>query len=312
MHSESDDQHTLADASSKITNIDIIQELARGGFCDVQVALDRNTGDNIVLKRFEDSMRGDSSFEREVEVFEILQMESIPENNFIIAMQWFDTEEKIIALEFCDGGDLYDLASQECLLECDVIFYAAEIASAIGFLHVNNIFHGDIKPENVGITAQGHVRLFDFGLSYVLSPIEDVDPDSGRLIVNTSAGTLYYAAPEILKYRRCGLEADWWSFGVLLHELLFASIPWEGETKEDTARKISVEPLLWTSDQLNCASLDAIFMLQGLLASKDAKLRLGYEDDFAEIKTQPFFSSIDWDKLQQQRLKPPFEVNVVY
>lgn len=299
-------------AELEISHVTLIKGIARGSYSKLHLAYDRETGENIVLKKFRSGPLGSILFSREMEALKLLQQaKQDQKSSFVVGMQWIDVKQNMVALEVCDGGDLFDLISQEPLSQSDAAFYAAEVAVAIGFLHDNNIFHGDVKPENVGITAQGHVRLLDFGLSYILSPEEDVDEFTGRFAIKTNAGTMSYAAPEILKYGQCGLEADWWSFGILLHELLFALIPWEGETKEETAHMITTEPLLWTSEQLQKTSLDAVILLQGLISSKKPKNRLCYEYGLAELKYHAFFSCIDWEKLEQQRLAPPFQPNFV-
>lgn len=309
---EKGDDDSLSSTVPTRWGIELHRELARGEFCKVHLAFDKVANKAFVLKKFASTKHANTCLSREIEVFALLQQNKASEQQFIISMQWFDIDHSFLALELCDGGDLYELISQERLTESDVIFYGAEIAAAIGFLHTNYIFHGDIKSENVGITAEGHVRLFNFDLSHVLSPLENVDAITGRLTVKTKAGTLCFAAPEIIKYRQCGLEADWWSFGVLLYELLFTSLPWEGDTSYETARMIAVEPLLWNGDQIQSTSMKAISLLQDLLACKDPALRLGYEEDIKDIKAHMFFESIDWCALERQEIAPPFEALLLH
>jgi serine/threonine protein kinase len=96
-----------------------------------------------------------------------------------------------------------------------VKFYAAEIIVALEILHKNSIIYRDLKPENVVIDKDGHIKLIDFGFSKRLS-------STHKHRTNTNCGTLGYTAPEVLVGSSLGysFEVDIWSYGILLCELL--------------------------------------------------------------------------------------------
>ena len=117
-----------------------------------------------------------------------------------------------------------------------VKFYAAEVLYALEILHNNHIIYRDLKPENVVIDKEGHVNLIDFGFAKKLS-------SQTKYRTTTNCGTLGYTAPEVLMVSSLGysFEADIWSYGILLCELLQGSLPFENKTdpqsiEEQTAK----------------------------------------------------------------------------
>ncbi|GBG30012.1 Protein kinase, putative [Hondaea fermentalgiana] len=213
-----------------------------------------------------------------------------------------------IGMEHCRGGDLFSLlASCDSLLIGDVIHYAVEIAIGIQYLHDRNIIHADLKPENIGLTASGHVRLLDFGLSVLLDEERDRNPENGRLEVVTSSGTIFYSAPEILRRECHGIETDWWSYGVLIFEMLFGSWPWDGVDAQETCNLICCTPLPSPQD-LGAEALDADWDLIEKLLVKPRSERLGYNKGLEDIKTHALFASVDWDLAAREGYLAPFSL----
>ena len=111
-------------------------------------------------------------------------------------------------------GDLYYyLTKKEAPFTEDVILnILSEIVVSIGFLHEQGIVYRELKPENLLVNDEGHIKLTDYGLSKVI--IED------RKSISTFVGTLEYMAPEAYS-GEFGQKADIWSLGVVMYELLF-------------------------------------------------------------------------------------------
>uniref|UniRef100_A0A8C7UKS8 Serum/glucocorticoid regulated kinase 2 n=1 Tax=Oncorhynchus mykiss TaxID=8022 RepID=A0A8C7UKS8_ONCMY len=191
----------------------------------------------------------------------------------------------------------FHLQRERCFLEPRARFYAAEVASAIGYLHSLNIVYRDLKPENILLDSQGHVVLTDFGLCK-----EGVEPET---TTSTFCGTPEYLAPEILRKEPYDRTVDWWCLGAVLYEMIYSLPPFYSRDMSELYDGILHKPL-----PLPPGKSDAVCsLLQGLL-QKDQHCRLGAIDDFLEIKNHVFFSPINWDDLYHKRITPPYYPNV--
>ena len=169
---------------------------------------------------------------------------------FIVKLQYaFQTEGKLyLILDFLRGGDLFTRLSKEVILteylqnvhnvfierpqvmftEEDVKFYLAELALALNHLHSVGIIYRDLKPENILLDSSGHIAVTDFGLCK-----EGVEEKAFSF-----CGTVEYMAPEVVNRRGHDFSADWWSFGVLMYEMLTGRLPFQGEDRKQTMNQI--------------------------------------------------------------------------
>uniref|UniRef100_A0A9J8AVU6 Ribosomal protein S6 kinase related b n=1 Tax=Cyprinus carpio carpio TaxID=630221 RepID=A0A9J8AVU6_CYPCA len=130
---------------------------------------------------------------------------------------WQTQRHIYIMCDYCSTGDLYTYWVMIGQFGEDVVkVFAAELGSALGFLHDCAVIHRDVKMENVLLTDQGHLRLADFGLSRRLER-------GGRAF--TICGTIQYMAPEVLSGGPYNHAADWWSLGILLFALATGKFP---------------------------------------------------------------------------------------
>ena len=133
------------------------------------------------------------------------------EHPFIVNMLgcFQDTEALYLCLEFVPGGEVFTILREEGRFSSDTSkFYAAEIAMAFEYLHSYHIVYRDLKPENLLISAQGHIKITDFGFSKLIQPGEKAW---------TLCGTPEYLAPEIIQSKGHSIEVDWWAFGIILY-----------------------------------------------------------------------------------------------
>uniref|UniRef100_A0A2K5V2H0 Ribosomal protein S6 kinase n=1 Tax=Macaca fascicularis TaxID=9541 RepID=A0A2K5V2H0_MACFA len=206
---------------------------------------------------------------------------------FIVKLHYaFQTEGKLyLILDFLRGGDLFTRLSKEVMFtEEDVKFYLAELALALDHLHGLGIIYRDLKPENILLDEEGHIKITDFGLSK-----EAIDHDKRAY---SFCGTIEYMAPEVVNRRGHTQSADWWSFGVLMFEMLTGSLPFQGKDRKETMALILLGMLQF---------LSALF-------KRNPCNRLGAGiDGVEEIKRHPFFVTIDWNKLFRKEIKPPFK-----
>uniref|UniRef100_A0A8C4QRU9 Ribosomal protein S6 kinase n=1 Tax=Eptatretus burgeri TaxID=7764 RepID=A0A8C4QRU9_EPTBU len=225
---------------------------------------------------------------------------------FIVKLHYaFQTEGKLyLILDFLRGGDLFTRLSKEVMFtEEDVKFYLAELALALDHLHSLGIIYRDLKPEKFSlaleitciITFCSHCHCADFGLSK-----EAIDHDKKAY---SFCGTVEYMAPEVVNRKGHTHSADWWSFGVLMFEMLTGTLPFQGKDRKDTMTLILKAKL----GMPQFLSPEAQSLLRMLFKRNPAN-RLGAgPDGVEEIKRHPFFSTIDWNKLYRKEIHPPFK-----
>uniref|UniRef100_A0A671YA66 Ribosomal protein S6 kinase n=1 Tax=Sparus aurata TaxID=8175 RepID=A0A671YA66_SPAAU len=230
---------------------------------------------------------------------------------FIVKLHYaFQTEGKLyLILDFLRGGDLFTRLSKEVGLllagsfqvmftEEDVKFYLAELALALDHLHSLGIIYRDLKPENILLDEEGHIKITDFGLSK-----EAIDHDKRAY---SFCGTIEYMAPEVVNRRGHTQSADWWSFGVLMFEMLTGSLPFQGKDRKETMALILKAKL----GMPQFLSPEVQSLLRALFKRNPAN-RLGAgPDGVEEIKRHRFFASIDWIKLYRKEMRPPFKPTV--
>ncbi|XP_076947667.1 serine/threonine-protein kinase AtPK2/AtPK19-like [Bidens hawaiensis] len=219
---------------------------------------------------------------------------------FIVQLRYsFQTKTKLyLILDFINGGHLFfHLYRQGIFSEDQARVYTAEIVSAVSHLHERGIVHRDLKPENILMDADGHVMLTDFGLA------KEIDESSRS---NSMCGTTEYMAPEILLAKGHNKNADWWSVGILLYEMLTGKPPFTHSNRKKLQEKIINEKV----KLLPRLSGEAHSLLKGLL-QKDPSLRLGSGPGGGDdIKNHKWFKTINWKKLESRELQTKFKPDV--
>ncbi|XP_057516784.1 serine/threonine-protein kinase AtPK2/AtPK19-like isoform X1 [Amaranthus tricolor] len=244
--------------------------------------------DNIIKKNHVDYMKAER---------DILTKVVHP---FIVQLRYsFQTKSKLyLILDFINGGHLFfHLYRQKIFSEDQARLYTAEIVSAVSHLHKNGIVHRDLKPENILMDADGHVVLTDFGLA------KEIDESSRS---NSLCGTMEYMAPEIIQAKGHNKNADWWSVGILLYEMLNGQPPFTHSNRQKLQQKIINEKVKLPP----MVTTEAHSLLKGLL-HKDPSKRLGSGPTGAdEIKSHKWFRPINWKKLEAREIQPKFKPDV--
>ncbi|CAA2994060.1 probable serine threonine kinase IREH1 [Olea europaea subsp. europaea] len=186
-------------------------------------------------------------------------------NPFVVRFFYSFTcrENLYLVMEYLNGGDLYSLLRNLGCLDEDIArVYIAEVVLALEYLHSLRVVHRDLKPDNLLIAHDGHIKLTDFGLSKV-GLINSTDDLSAPAVNETSlmeddeqqlsasehqrerrkkrsaVGTPDYLAPEILLGTGHGFTADWWSVGIILFELIVGIPPFNAEHPQGNDNKIN-------------------------------------------------------------------------
>ncbi|KAE8604937.1 hypothetical protein XENTR_v10014901 [Xenopus tropicalis] len=202
-----------------------------------------------------------------------------------------------IAMEFASGGSLKDLLKKEHHLKTrQVIFYSAEMVCGLQYLHSRGIIHCDLKPDNILISSEGHIKIADFGLA--------VEHVFGHDTTCGYRGTPKYMAPEVLADQRYNAAVDWWAFGIILCQMATGWYPFDDKHGDAALRHSILENRAkvpaWTPSKL-------VILLRKLLRKKACN-RYGVKGN---IRQCLFFDSIDWETLENGRLPPPFQLEAM-
>ncbi|KAM9182558.1 protein kinase C delta type isoform 1-T2 [Mergus octosetaceus] len=208
----------------------------------------------------------------------------------------FQTKDHLFfVMEFLNGGDLmFHIQDKGRFDLYRATFYGAEIVCGLQFLHSKGIIYRDLKLDNVMLDKEGHIKIADFGMCK-----ENV---VGENKASTFCGTPDYIAPEILQGLRYTFSVDWWSFGVLLYEMLIGQSPFHGDDEDELFESIRVD----TPHYPRWITKESKDILEKLF-ERDPTRRLGITGN---IRDHPFFKTINWAALEKREVDPPFKPKV--
>nr|XP_030114212.3 serine/threonine-protein kinase PAK 3-like isoform X1 [Taeniopygia guttata] len=192
------------------------EELGRGGFGAVSKALDTSTGQQVAIKIV--SLQEKTS--EELAVNEILVMRDTRNPNIVSYLDSYLVDAELwLAMEFMDGGTLFDVLRAVYLEEGEIGAVCRECLQGLHFLHSRRVIHRDIKSCNVLLGMDGSVKLADFGLCAQLSP--------ERSKRSSRVGTPSWMAPEVVRGEAYGPKVDIWSLGIMGLEMVEGEAPYE-------------------------------------------------------------------------------------
>ena len=312
-----------------------IKIIGKGAFGEVRLCKYVPTGDIVAIKK----MKKEEMHKKNQVLHVRAERDVLSEakNQWIVELKFSFQDQKFLYLgmEYLPGGDLMTLLmARDILPEEDAKFYAAEMVLAIESVHDMGCIHRDLKPDNVLIGKDGHIKLSDFGLSKKLDVFLDKNnkfitnqdcknfnnnnsnlsyAEQFRLFKNmkskkrrekafSTVGTPDYIAPEVFKQKGYGQEIDWWSLGVIMFEMMIGYPPFYSDSSTETCKKIlDWENNLEIRKEANI-SKEAVDILKKLI--NDPEKRLG-RNGAEEVKQHPYFKNVNW-KHVKETLIPPF------
>jgi serine/threonine protein kinase len=267
--------------------------LGRGGFGAVHACKKKDSGAIYAMKVMNKKLiKVKSALPNVMEERDVLVRISSPfVTNLKYALQ--DDVNLYLVMDLMLGGDLkFHLINSGRFKENRARMYAAEVLLGLEHLHSLCIIYRDLKLENVLLDGEGHARLSDLGLAVVT-----------KTKYKGYAGTPGYTAPEMIKNKMYGPEVDFFSFGVLIYRMLAGTKPFKGRIDRDLDKAVLEREPRFSS----LFSPEAKSLIQGLLQKRPDK-RLGY-NGCEQIKSHPFFSTIDWGLLEAGYMEPVFKPN---
>ncbi|KAG5127689.1 hypothetical protein AAZX31_10G171200 [Glycine max] len=314
--------------------------IGKGAFGEVRVCREKTTGHVYAMKKLKKSEMLRRGQVEHVKAERNLLAEV--DSNCIVKLycSFQDEEYLYLIMEYLPGGDMMTLLMRKDILtEDEARFYVGETVLAIESIHKHNYIHRDIKPDNLLLDRNGHMKLSDFGLCKPLdcSNLQEKDFSIGsnrsgalqsdgrpvapkrsqqeqlqhwqknrRMLAYSTVGTPDYIAPEVLLKKGYGMECDWWSLGAIMYEMLVGYPPFYSDEPMLTCRKIvNWRSYLKFPEEVKL-SAEAKDLISRLLCNVDQRLGTKGAD---EIKAHPWFKGIEWDKLYQMKAAFIPEVN---
>jgi len=311
LHQESEELRKTRQKQT-IRDYESLTVIGRGAFGEVHVCRVIKTGEIVAIKKIKKDLlakknqiihvRNEQLFMSKVKSPWIVDLKaSFQEDDFLY-----------LVMEFLPGGDFMNLLiEKDKLTEEEAKFYIAELILAVESIHKLDCIHRDIKPDNILIDKNGHIKLSDFGLAkvsdklYEQNAVKDENFNPKKMThkkLYSCVGTAYYVAPEVLNKKGYGQEIDWWSVGVIFFEMLVGYAPFcAQETQEVCFKILNWEKYLQVPPEIKLSN-EANDLIKRMIS--DPNKRLG-KNGADEIKAHPFFKGVDWEHIRET-MKPPF------
>ncbi|KAI7825810.1 kinase-like domain-containing protein, partial [Kickxella alabastrina] len=292
-----------------INDFTLLKPISKGAYGSVFLAKKRTTGDYYAIKILKKADMIAKNQISNVKAERAIMMAQTGSPFVVRLLYTFQSRTNLyLVMDYLNGGDCASLIKTIGALPLDwARQYLAEVVLGIGDLHGRNVVHRDLKPDNLLIDSEGHLKLTDFGLSKLGFLGRRVDHQAQPH--NHALGTPDYIAPESILGLDSGKSVDWWALGVICYEFLFGIPPFHDDTPEMVFRNIlSAEVDFYDElreqlaqeggDDDNAVpeiTPEARDFITRLLC-RDPRRRLGY-GGASEVKAHAFFYGIDWTTL---------------
>eukprot|EP00475_Leptophrys_vorax_P041807 TRINITY_DN78877_c0_g1_i1.p1 TRINITY_DN78877_c0_g1~~TRINITY_DN78877_c0_g1_i1.p1 ORF type:complete len:468 (-),score=149.75 TRINITY_DN78877_c0_g1_i1:86-1489(-) len=309
-------QSTTGKRKMKMDEFEKLKIIGRGAFGEVMIVRKKDSQEIFAMKVM-----------RKIDMIKKNQVQhiraerdllSLADNPWVVKLFYsFQDDIKLyLVMEYLPGGDLMTvLMKRDILTEEETRFYIAETVQAIHSVHTMDYIHRDLKPDNILLGKDGHIKLTDFGLCKAIEndaksvitkyqeattaqsredSLKAEKPNKGkrhRKLAYSTVGTPDYIAPEVFERKGYGNECDWWSLGVIMYECIVGYPPFFSEDPLTTCRKIvNWRKSLEFPNDVELSD-NAVSLIKALICDKADRL------DYEGIKKHPFFAKINWDDL---------------
>ncbi len=211
-----------------------------GGMAVVFRAIDKLIYNNVVaIKMLKEDIACDKTMMKRFTIES--RVEDLIRHPNIVAMYHFssNTEYKYMVMEYVSGITLkrYLKAKGKPLSFDELMSYTIQTLKALKVAHDNGVIHRDIKPQNIMLLRNGHIKVMDFGIAKL--------PNAETVTMTDKAiGTVYYMSPEQASAKPIDCRSDIYSLGAMLYELSTGRLPFDGESPVSIAvKQINEEPI---------------------------------------------------------------------
>lgn len=272
-----------------MASFDVIAVIGRGFYGKVMLVKNKQTNEYYALKtvKKERLVKGH-------QIHTILSERNIlakARHQFIVSLcfAWQTASKFYIGLEYVPGGDMIGLLNRKKEIPIqDIRIYAFELAIAIEHIHSIGVVFRDLKPENVLIAQDGHLKLTDFGLAKDISETN---------CTSTFCGTAEFMAPEIVLNHPYSYQVDWWAYGIIIYQLLFGNTPFYSEKRDSMMSKIKYADPPYPDS----AEPSQIDFLNHFLV-KNPNLRKTFKD----VENHPFLGGLTREEILVKKYTPSF------
>ncbi|XP_074885492.1 serine/threonine-protein kinase 36 [Buteo buteo] len=250
----------------------VLEMIGEGSFGRVYKGRRKHSAQVVALKFIPKVRRSEKelkNLQREIEI-----MRGLHHPNIIQMLDSFETDKEVVVVTDYAEGELFQILEDDgSLPEDQVQTIAAQLVSALYYLHSHRILHRDMKPQNILLGKDGIVKLCDFGFARAMS--------IHTMVLTSIKGTPLYMSPELVEERPYDHTADLWSVGCILYELFVGTPPFYTSSIFQLVNLIVKDPIKWPT------AISPVFksFLQGLLM-KDPRQRLSWP----ELLSHPFIA----------------------
>ncbi len=226
-------------AGDRLDDFLLLELIARSGMATIFKARNERSGELVAIKlpylQYESDVAFYSRFEREEQIGLKLDHPNV--------VRVFKVENKsrpYLVIEYVEGRPLRSLMTRGVPVPLDqALAIAKQLCCAVSYLHRLGVVHRDLKPENIMVTADGRIKIMDFGIAF--------DSASRRVTwsgLSTTMGTPDYMAPEQISGRRGDPRSDIYAIGTILYEMLTGHLPYCAESVVQLMKlKVSSDPI---------------------------------------------------------------------
>lgn len=242
------------------------EKIGEGAYSNVYKGYHQNSSKIFAIKEINISIH-----QKNIERFreEVKLMKNLNHNNIVKLYDTIENEDYMyLILEYCEHGDLKKFLNKRPLKEKKVKKFMRQIVSGLKYLNKFDIYHRDLKPQNILVDKEYNLKISDFGLAKSCE---------SNTLLDTICGSPMYMAPEIMKYRQYDTKADLWSLGVIFYQMLTGRTPYTANSHAELMDNIENKSIIFPmSIKISNSAIDLLTKL----LKKTSKERMTWEELF--------------------------------